>query len=352
MPGVTAILAAARPDRVHALITRLAGRDCELLCTSRFNRAGFDDVRQTVLPVERFTAAAAADVHKSYAAVAIPYAHAHAERHEYRNVEEFAAALGAPRIIRLFANNQFSEEDAPTMARLAQFHDDAAAKLRLRRRERLAELAAFAGRPTAEVELACAGAEAAGITLWRAAPPRTAEEVAAFYRNHDFYLYQLTRANYYSGGRTEYLATISALLDPGLSVLEFGCGVGEVILELARLGHEAAAVDINPRLLDFVRFKAARRGLRLAAGPELPDRQFPAIIALDVLEHVVDPEMVLGGLLAHLTGPRLLLTRLPDESEDVPMHFAGTRRRIETYLRERQFTRLPAETDLDVFRGA
>lgn len=53
-------------------------------------------------------------------------------------------------------------------------------------------------------------------------------------------------------------------LPRGARVLEFGMGWGVTTLELARMGCEVTAVDVNPRYLDLVRRRAERQGLSVS----------------------------------------------------------------------------------------
>lgn len=45
------------------------------------------------------------------------------------------------------------------------------------------------------------------------------------------------------------------------SVLDVGCGTGELGLSLAALGHRVTGVDLAPRAIELARAKAAERGL-------------------------------------------------------------------------------------------
>jgi SAM-dependent methyltransferase len=49
---------------------------------------------------------------------------------------------------------------------------------------------------------------------------------------------------------------VAALVRPGGSVLDAGCGTGRVAIELARRGHPTVGVDVDAALLDRARSKA------------------------------------------------------------------------------------------------
>jgi SAM-dependent methyltransferase len=83
---------------------------------------------------------------------------------------------------------------------------------------------------------------------------------------------------------------------PGGRALDVGCGVGQVVRRLQDAGCEAYGVEVSePNLA-----KARAFGLRceLYDGRHLPfpDAHFAAVGALNVLEHVEEPEAFIGEL--------------------------------------------------------
>lgn len=77
---------------------------------------------------------------------------------------------------------------------------------------------------------------------------------------------------------------------PGGRVLDVGCGVGQVVAALAREGFEAHGVDVASANIDRAREGSPR--CLLYDGRRLPyrDDTFDVVGALNVLEHVEDPE--------------------------------------------------------------
>lgn len=348
-----ALLTSARPSEVKRLLARLYGRGpIRVIHADGYPVDALAGLSGISFEADRFSIeiAETLSLRGAFSMIAIPFTHSHPERHGYRNVEEFAAALAPRRIMRHFAHGLLEESPVLTPAEVTAFHDAAEAAFAFRREERLRELGDFTGRMVEDVRAECHAAEERGFALWKAAAPSTAEEISAFYRDHDFYLYQLTKANYFSGGRTEYLGDLLGQIRPKMNVLEFGPGVGEVALGLARHGANLSVVDINAGHLDFIAFKAKRRGLAIRCAASLPNGPFDAILALDVLEHLADPIETTEALCERLAPNGLFIVRLPIEDEDVPMHFAGTRDKVEGLLARRGFERVGTMTDLDAWR--
>lgn len=110
---------------------------------------------------------------------------------------------------------------------------------------------------------------------------------------------------YYLSEKWEYREALRDL--KGCSrVLEVGCGKGEFIARLLEAGCEnAEGIDLNPRAVEA----AAERHLPVS-NRRLEDvaRQYDAICAFQVLEHVPDPMPFLQNMISRLrTGGRLIL---------------------------------------------
>lgn len=86
-------------------------------------------------------------------------------------------------------------------------------------------------------------------------------------------------------------------LDPTMRVLELGCGTGSTALLHAPHVAHYHAIDSSPRMIDIAREKLAQSGAAnvtfdTAAFEEFeaPDGSFDAVLALNVLHLMADPE--------------------------------------------------------------
>lgn len=91
--------------------------------------------------------------------------------------------------------------------------------------------------------------------------------------------------------------TFTSLLPPtiaGLSILDYGCGVGDLSLYCARRGGMVTGVDRSEAALAAARHQAEAEGLsnccHFETAGELEGRQYDLVLAKDVIEHIEDDE--------------------------------------------------------------
>ncbi len=87
--------------------------------------------------------------------------------------------------------------------------------------------------------------------------------------------------------------------EPGMRLLDVGCGTGNYALELARRGLQVVGVDVSGAMLEVARRKARDRGVELRliqadiAELELEPGSYDAVLSVTALEFFREPARVL-----------------------------------------------------------
>ena len=101
-------------------------------------------------------------------------------------------------------------------------------------------------------------------------------------------LYASKTEGYFAGARTEIA---NLLPDRAERVLEIGCGSGAAMrwLRSRRDINFAYGIELMPAVAELARTAFDQVDTGSIEAMELPERPFDLILALDVLEHLVDP---------------------------------------------------------------
>src|SRR5688572_2405964 len=115
----------------------------------------------------------------------------------------------------------------------------------------------------------------------------------SYYRQNQAYAEHL--ANWDPGLYAKYA---DALLPPqrGTRALDVGCGVGQVVARLTEAGAEAYGVDVSEPNIERARKVSDRCQLYDGRRLPFPDQHFASVGALNVLEHVDEPEAFIREL--------------------------------------------------------
>jgi len=83
---------------------------------------------------------------------------------------------------------------------------------------------------------------------------------------------------------------------PGARVLDVGCGAGQVVRRLTEAGYEAYGVDVSEPNIERARRFSSRCQFYDGKHLPFPDAHFASVGALNVLEHVEEPERFIPEL--------------------------------------------------------
>ena len=126
-------------------------------------------------------------------------------------------------------------------------------------------------------------------------------------------MYAEKTAAYFEHPRTEIAPLLPDRMD---RVLEIGCGAGATLrwLRTQRTVHYAVGIDRSPEAAERAEsvFDVVRSGN--IETMELPTGPFDLIIALDVLEHLVDPWLIMRRLQATLNPGAAIIVSIPNIS--------------------------------------
>jgi 2-polyprenyl-6-hydroxyphenyl methylase/3-demethylubiquinone-9 3-methyltransferase len=103
----------------------------------------------------------------------------------------------------------------------------------------------------------------------------------------------------------------------GRTALDVGCGAGLLSEPLCRLGAAVTGIDAAPELITAARAHAAAQGMGIdyrAVGVEALDGAFDLVTALEVIEHVADPQAFIDSLVARLAPGGLLILSTPNRT--------------------------------------
>ncbi len=119
------------------------------------------------------------------------------------------------------------------------------------------------------------------------------------YRQNEAY------AEFLAGWDANFYAKYTDTLRPaqaGARALDVGCGVGQVVARLTDAGFEAWGVDVSEPNVSRAQKFSQRCQLYDGRKLPFPDRHFASVGALNVLEHVEEPEAFITEL-ARVTEP-------------------------------------------------
>jgi 2-polyprenyl-3-methyl-5-hydroxy-6-metoxy-1,4-benzoquinol methylase len=201
---------------------------------------------------------------------------------------------------------------------------------------------------------------------WEQASPAEddAGQMAEWYRqNSELYMFAISAYN------LEYRrirSNLGVLRHARGSVLDYGAGNGELLLDLARRGHAVTYYDVEGTSMAFARWRAAQHGLALEITRSKEElaaaarkKGLDTVYSFDVLEHLPDLPGELS-FLSSLLGPggRMMFDVPAGSTKAHPMHLNHDLD-VKKHLREKGMTEergwwqrlLPGKQEKFIFRA-
>jgi len=137
---------------------------------------------------------------------------------------------------------------------------------------------------------------------WQRRNPQTNEEITRFYREVPHYIYNLAIWEA-SGQRPQYAIKSLEYLEKhkARTILDFGCGIGTDGIKLLSYGYQVVFFDFDNPSVEFLRWRLAKNNTpAMIFHPPFDPKTVPpfdTLWAMDVIEHLLDPEQELTPLL-------------------------------------------------------
>ncbi len=164
---------------------------------------------------------------------------------------------------------------------------------------------------------------------WNILQPQSDEEIMQYYQVNPFYIFSLP---YWHMSRAQRQFRREIIRFSRGQVLDYGGGVGDLSLALAQTGLRVTYVDVGGKTFDFAKWFLVRRGfadiMLLDATKDeerIWVRKYETIVCIDVIEHIIHPELLTAKMASSLTERgTLIITGLDSKAvnENHPMHLS------------------------------
>lgn len=142
---------------------------------------------------------------------------------------------------------------------------------------------------------------------WTKANPKTTEDILKFYKETELYLYDL--ALWHFSERRKFDIELMTSLkhqwdkkketifkDKTPKLLDFGCGIGQNSIMLARIGFEVTLADLDSKTLAFTEHRFKKHNVpckvwKVDIEDMPPEEKYDFILAFDVFEHMDSESM-------------------------------------------------------------
>lgn len=129
---------------------------------------------------------------------------------------------------------------------------------------------------------------------WQTYPAARAKNIDHVYKTHAI------------DGQTRnvLVSAVCRVLEPGASVLDVGCGTGDISVALHDAGYRVSGLDVSPGMLEVFKLNAENRDIPIMIGDifEMPASQekFDVAVARYVFSHYQDFSLLLRKIAEHV----------------------------------------------------
>lgn len=120
-------------------------------------------------------------------------------------------------------------------------------------------------------------------------------------------------------------STIDKLIGKKATILEIGCGAGQLLLDCQKLGHSVLGIEPDPeaRKVSLDKGLQVKNGTAESLPDQLQKKYFDVIVMKHVLEHCLDPILALSNLKELLKPGGIFVCEVPNNS-CIAARWAGT----------------------------
>jgi len=116
---------------------------------------------------------------------------------------------------------------------------------------------------------------------------------SSFYKTY----FQLEKDNWWFKARRNLIFWILKKYGNGKKVLDYGCGSGFLVGQLQERGFDASGVDVSKEAIDFGSEKGINNLSKIdGVLTNYPDASFDLVLAMDVIEHIKEDDLVIKEL--------------------------------------------------------